>query len=470
MKQIFVVMAILSGFLQGFSQEVLHTTNRILALKINNQPVERWDIAPEINPDILEVECTQKKNLVYVSGGKNILKFVIKKGQKADFKVQTDAGETAHIRLVGVAPNVRFTKKYIKENRGKVAVQIPEVSELVNILMILHQYAERDRNMFDIDSDYYKRVKEYFAPYRNHPAIDTIQKYITRPRLNRDQQVYLFPMESYNYYYALKMNSVDYEFDKNGRIKKKGLIDQVGKSWGATFDPMKDVAVFEDFAKKSNFRKFYADNKPYYDKLLATHKRLNPIKQMQQWLDKKFGFSYDSYLIYFSPLNRGAQAATQFEKDDFKQTFMFVSKVKDDENHTPTMNELLASWIVFTEIDHNYVNPTSDKVLSRINEVFSNREKWAQGEITDAYPDPYAVFNEYMTFGLFSLYANDFYSESDVNQFLPIFEQMMERTRGFIHFRSFNRELLKKYKENPNIPMLDLYHHILNWAAVENAK
>lgn len=237
MKQIFVVMAILSGFLQGFSQEVLHTTNRILALKINNQPVERWDIAPEINPDILEVECTQKKNLVYVSGGKNILKFVIKKGQKADFKVQTDAGETAHIRLVGVAPNVRFTKKYIKENRGKVAVQIPEVSELVNILMILHQYAERDRNMFDIDSDYYKRVKEYFAPYRNHPAIDTIQKYITRPRLNRDQQVYLFPMESYNYYYALKMNSVDYEFDKNGRIKKKGLIDQVGKSWGGDVRP-----------------------------------------------------------------------------------------------------------------------------------------------------------------------------------------------------------------------------------------
>ena len=454
-------------FCKGFAQNILHSDLKILAFKVNSEPIERWELAPEINPDIMEIECTREENTIAISGGKNMLTFKIKKGDKVDFEVRGE-NQTAHVRIVGVEPNVRFTEEYIKAHRGKVIAQIPEVSELVNILMVLHKDAEKDRNMFDTEKEYYKRVKAHFAPFRNHPAIDTIQKYITTPQLNRQHQVYLFPRESYTYYYALKMNAVEYEFDKQGNIVSKGQIGQVAKSWNAPFDPMKDVSVFQDFAKKSNFRKFYADNKPYYDELLSTYNRLNPIGQMQKWLDKKFGFSYDSYMIFFSPLNKGAQAATHFQKGDFKQTFMFVCKVLDDANYSDKMNELLASWIVFTEIDHNYVNPVSDKMLESINKAFSNRDKWAFGEVTEVYPNPYDVFNEYMTFALFTLYANDFYSEAEVMKFLPMYEPMMENTRGFIRFKDFNRTLLAKYRENPHITMLDLYAYILDWATKQN--
>ena len=143
---------------------------------------------------------------------------------------------------------------------------------------------------------------------------------------------------------------------------------------------------------------------------------------------------------------------------------MFICKSPEYEEYSLALNELLAGWIVFTEIDHNYVNPVSDKNLAYIDRVFSNREVWAQGEVTQAYPDPYAVFNEYMTFGLYTLYAMDNYSEEDVMKFLPMFESMVQDVRGFVRFKDFNRALLARYRSNPDISMNALFQYMMYWA------
>ncbi len=128
---------------------------------------------------------------------------------------------------------------------------------------------------------------------------------------------------------------------------------------------------------------------------------------------------------------------------------------------------MLESRVVFTEIDHNYVNPISDKYLEKINEVFNTREIWAKGEITNGNSTPYMVFNEYMTFAVYSLYLEDNYSEEDVLAFLPMMESQMENRRGFINFSAFNRELLKKYKEDKTYSMEKLYEHMFDWASKE---
>ena len=428
-----------------------------------NETKTEIELAPEVNPDIIELECTEKENKVTLSDGSNTTDFTLKTGQKVHFNIHISEKEIAHIQFVGIEPNANFSAEYIKAHEGKNFVEIPEVSELANILLVLHKDAEKDHNMFDTKSSYYQKVKKYFAPYRNHPALEVIHKYMQSPIFNAQQNTYIFPMEAYKYYYALKMNACGYEFDNKGHIKNKGVIREIGQGWN-DFDPMKDVAIFEDFARKSNFRNFYKENKPYYDQLLSTFNRLSPVNKMQQWLDKKFGFGYNSYMIYFSPLNKGAQATTQFEKGNFKQTFMFVCKSPEYEQYSPALNELLSSWIVFTEIDHNYVNPVSDKNLQYINRVLSNREKWAKGDVTNAYPDPYSVFNEYMTFGLFTLYAIEHYSQDEVMKFLPMYEPMMENVRGFIQFKEFNRALLERYQKNPDIGMNALFQYMMYWA------
>lgn len=446
----------------GQAQKTLRTSANQLTLVFDQTEtyIDLLDNQPTIP---VELECYAPRHKGTLSDGKQTLSFTLSKGKEVHFRIKGDYQATWQLHIRGIEPNADFSDDYINAHRGKVTVQIHEVSELANILMVLHPDAEKDGNMFDTRTDYYQRVKAYFAPYADHPAVKRVQEQLGKPSYHPEQQTYIFPIGGYKYYYALKMNACAYTFDHEGRICHTGSVKEIGKSWNS-FDPMADLKLFEDFARVSNFRKFYADNQPYYNELLATFDRLSPVGKMQQWLDKKFGFGYDSYMIFFSPLNSGAQAATQFKRGEFKQTFMFVCKSPVYPEYSPTLNELLASWIVFTEIDHNYVNPVSDKNLPYINRVFSNRARWAQGDVTQAYPDPYAVFNEYMTFGLYTLYAIDHYSEAEVMEFLPKLESMMEQVRGFIRFKDFNRALLARYQKNKEGSMEALFQYMMYWA------
>jgi hypothetical protein len=458
---------LLTGF-SGFSQTIYQTESKVVSISINNQVVvEDWTVSPEINPDIFEAECTSKKNKVTFKTEQDSITFQIGTGETVDFIIQNSKNEQAHTRIKGIEPNANFTKEYIEQYKGKTFVEIPEVSELVNIIMVLNKDAEKEGNMFDTKQEYYKEVKEYFKPFINHPAIDTINKYMTDLQYKDDLKFSVFSNQSYTYYYALKMNACAYHFDKDGHIKNKGIVKEFAKNWHA-FDPMKDLAIFEDFAKKSNFRAFYKNHQPYYDALIKTYNQLNPISKMQTWLDKKFSFGYGSYVVYFSPFVYGAHSTQNIASNGFTQSFMFIAKAETDKALSPVMNELVESRVVFTEIDHNYVNPVSDKFIQRINQAFSNRERWAKGEVTSPYKNPYMVFNEYMTWAVYSLYLHDNYSEKDIREYMPKFENQMEESRGYVAFRKFNGALLKKYQEDPNIGMHDLYTFILDWADKEN--
>ena len=143
---------------------------------------------------------------------------------------------------------------------------------------------------------------------------------------------------------------------------------------------------------------------------------------------------------------------------------MFIACADRDEAYSETMNELSESRVVFTEIDHNYVNPTSDKYLTQINSIFSDRKKWLNEELTTAYETPFKVFNEYMTFAVYTLYISDLYDEKDWQEYLPKMEGQMKDARGFIKFDAFNKTLLTYYQANPNKTMEEYYDFILGWS------
>lgn len=461
MKYVFLLLVFLASVFNGFSQFVFKTNQPQVHIVFDQQEIV-LPVLPESHLQVIPVDCHQQECVVTIADAKDTMSINIQPNQTIDLHIVKDTLKIA-VKLVGEIPNITFSPEYIQRFRGKNKVEIPQVSELINILLVLHKDAEKDKNMFDTESEYYRRVKEYFAPYRNHRAVEIIQQNMPSPN-EISEGMYLFPIEAYQYYYVLKINSVAYDFDSEGKIKNQGFAKQVGKQWEYPFDPMRDVLAFEDFAKVSNFRKFYQDNKVYYQELLDLFHRLSPIDKMKNWLEQKFSTQYDSFRIYFSALNKAAQATTSFEQNDFKQGFVFIAKPIEYQEHSAVLNELLSSWIVFTEIDHNYVNPLSDIFLKIIEKFFSNREKWAKGVGTEMYSDAYAVFNEYMTFALFTLYANDYYSQDEVQKFLSMYEPMMENVRGFIRFKEFNRVLLEKYQQDSSIKMPYLYVHMLQWA------
>lgn len=464
-----IVLTMLLCSITTFSQNVLHTDLNTLSIKVNGKIVSKnWKINPLIKPDIFSAELSQEISKVTYLAGKDSISFNLKVNEHKDFYIVKNKVDTAFQRVIGIKPNVTFSDEYVKMHKGKTIVDIPEVSELVNVLMALHQDAEKEGNMFDTKTEYFQKIKKHFSPYLTHPALDTIQKYIKDLSYMKEHNINMFSNDSYRYYYALKMNACSYKFDANNNIINKGDINQMAKGW-YSFDPMKDAKLFEDFAKVSNFRKFYKENNSYYNSLLKTYDELNPIQKMQTWLDNKFGFGYGSYLVYFSPLVYGAHSTSRFEDNGLTQTVMFIARADYDEKLSKTQNELLESRVVFTEIDHNYVNPTSDSFLKEINESLSNREKWAKENITSMYPNPYTVFNEYMTFGVYSLYVNDNFSKEDAQQYYPKLENQMVDSRGFILFKEFNQVLLKHYQANPKIKMKDLYTYMLKWCKTKNS-
>ncbi|MBS1636877.1 MAG: DUF4932 domain-containing protein [Bacteroidetes bacterium] len=358
---------------------------------------------------------------------------------------------SCHIRQ-----NVRFSDTYIKDHRGKFEVYVPEVHELANILIALSSVGQADSNMTDMTTVYYRDVMTHFGPFMHHPIVDTINTHILKPKDAR----------SYWYYYALKMNACGYDFNSENKIVHSGPIQKMGFS--NMYDPIRrHEALITDFAEKTDFRAFYSQHKTYYDSLISTYRKFNPIDKMQGWLEKKFGFGYGQYCVYFSPLVGGAHATQKYHNNHFEQTAMFVCRSTPSSKYNRNVNEMNQSRVVFTEIDHNFVNPLSDKHRKSINKVFSDRKLWVDdsaGNLTDTYDNAYAIFNEYMTFALFSLYCLDNFPESDVKTFIPKMEKQMVEKRHFIRFAEFNQQLMTLYNTNKAITIEELYRQILQYS------
>lgn len=361
------------------------------------------------------------------------------------------------LEFIGIYKNATFSDQYILENKNKTTIEIPEVHELANILVAISNIGQKDGNMVNLVSKYHQEVLDHFLPFVNHPIMDTINQNIIDQGPN-----------SYWYYYALKMNACGYIFNENGQIVNKGIIRKMG--FDNRTDPfVENSLLMEDFARRTKFREFYTKHLQYYNSLIEKYKKLNPIATMQTWLEKKFGATYDNYTIYFSPLVEGAHASSRFSDNGFNQTIMFVCKAEYNYNYNTPMNEMINSRVVFTEIDHNFVNPVSDKYADIIHKAFSNREKWMhENADKSAYTNPMSVFNEYMTWGLFSIYCLDNYPEEDARKFISTMEDQMVWNRKFIEFKMFNQELIRIQMANPNISINGLFEKITSWCINQN--
>ncbi len=189
---------------------------------------------------------------------------------------------------------------------------------------------------------------------------------------------------------------------------------------------------------------------------------------MQSWLEAQFpGIHYDGQRVVFSPLINGAHSAQKLADQGYRESLMFICDAKhyDRTKYSESQIEGLYSGIVFTEIDHNFVNPTSDKSLSAINEAFGNREKWVRPGQADRYGSAYEVFNEYMTHAVHLLYIRDLYPR-DVYELVRTRRVGLNGTqRGFYRFEAFLDKLQQLYEgEKSEQTVADLYPAILSWA------
>jgi len=340
----------------------------------------------------------------------------------------------------------QFSDDYINQNRGRVQYIAPEVYELMHVVIALTPTGRRDC-LLQRDTPYHRAVMAQFDTYRNHPLVTQVEKLLAANRWN----------------YTTLADAAAYRFDGE-RIVFGGIYRKIAVHPEAKFADYRPLA--EDFARVSGFRVFFQAQQPLYQTALKKYEQTVPIRAMWAWLETRFPDQYDSYQVNLSLLMGCFHFTNSGRGNGFAETRMFVPLPGAET--TPTLVESLArSRVVFTEIDHNYVNPLTTQYNRQLSKAMNNWRDWntAQG----GYESRYETMNEYMTWAVFTLYIYDTTTPNEFAQFQADKSEGLDQfmpNRGFKRFPAFNAQLLTLYKARKSgQTVADLYPAMLDWMA-----
>ena len=332
-------------------------------------------------------------------------------------------------------------------DNARVRVIIPEAWELANIILAETDYGQRNATMIWKQGEYYHRVRAHFDGLRSSDAMKDMQ-------LGDDDPVRRM--------YEFRENSVGWGFIDGQLVR--------GRRYGSLWQPDRFrqlSAEVQDFADASKYLDFYAANQSYYATLIGRYHDAARPDTMIDWLEREFGRHYDHYTIAISPLINGSHSTNRVSTSQGSEVVMFVSgpDVDGGASFSAGVRSSFVQRILFTEIDHNFVNPVTDQFANRVDAVFSDRTKWTT-DASSFYTSPRAVFNEYMTWAVFFLYLDGRVSATDFNTILNSTTSLMQGGRRFSKFSAFNQELLRLWRSRAaGATVRDLYPAMLDWAA-----
>ena len=343
--------------------------------------------------------------------------------------------------VVCVSPDVTAARPVI--------VEVPEVYELANIILALTNYQSLAAHTV-LPGPYLTQVRTHFDGMRDHPLVATLNTRLTSNG-------------SWNYdaYYGFRENSFVYHFGGAGLEHSPAYT----RAWGGTDVFSAEIRRVEDFANRSGFRAFYADRRPLYEDQIRRYQELVSVDRMWLWLETHFPDRYDRYRIVFSPLINGSHSTQRFTTGGVRETVMFIA---GPDAVSSTVDARLRSAhlerLVFTEIDHNYVNPATDRYDRVVRTIFDNVSFW-NGDRNN-YRSPTATFNEYMTWAVFNLYARDTYDAATSAAIRASVITSMVQNRRFQKFREFEQVVMDVYLAAGSPACIpNLYGEILHRAA-----
>lgn len=352
-----------------------------------------------------------------------------------------------------VAGPVDLPSDYVAARRGTAEFETPEAYELASILLMLSPGAEARPNFFFTRSAYHQAVLDWFAAWRDHPAVAAADFTQYGPRAIDNGYLYF------------RENAFRYGFNDAGELV---LARPVRALWGYDDRDIfgKNKAVVADFARVSRFREFYAAHADDYAALRTEFARAIDLEDMNLWLQGQFDGRLDALTVVFSPLTYGFHSTDSYEdaEENYREAAMFTGGPHILDVLAEDLRPIELARMVFTEIDHNYVNPVSERPehsarLERFSEV-----GWVRSDAAASYGSGFAVFNEYMTWAAFLAYAYDRYPAGRYLKARRLVVDFMETERGFPRFGAFVSEMERLRQERPGARLQDLYPAFLDWS------
>lgn len=340
-------------------------------------------------------------------------------------------------------------------------MDIPEVYEAMQIALSLTDTYQSDPNLINKGTPYYEEMMRDFSQHKHHPLIAKLDKKLKKAGAYNEINT-LIRFQALNY--SLK----DGRLIKENRYKIPFIYNVAPYS---LFLYHNNRQLINSFLKESDFAGFYSRHKSHYDSLIKRSRELNDYSGMKQWLEREFPHvKNEAFLIVFSPLTGGLHNLKEFSSKggDRKQSIMFVNAPDYErgvwEGRTLAEKSAYASRVVFTEINHSYVNPTTARHIGQIETAMHDLKEWKTEKVSGGYNSYSLTFNEYMTWAVYTLYAYDTYAPDVFERAIESQVKFMVTNRGFTRFREFNNALLNLYtKKKEGQKVADLYPDIIRW-------
>jgi len=355
---------------------------------------------------------------------------------------------------------VQLTEKY--GSPLPLQVEIPAVYEMLQVACALSPVLQNDSNLINKNSNYYNEVIQNFEQYSEHKLVKKLEKKLKNDSYRNGQIL-------------LRLMSLNYRFNENNKIIKHQqykfpfFINIIPLPF---FNINTHKRLLQNFSEETNFPKFYEQHRPFYDSLVQQSFIFADYMKMKYWCEKNFDRKINSYRIVFSPLTSGFHNTMHWSNRSKKnsQAIMFLAPPMFPQEMRNKFSISILSGLysrtVFTEINHNYVNPVSEKYIIKISNSFKNLEEWNVHEYF--YNTAYETFNEYLTWAIFSLYVYEEFNSTDFRTINLITEKYMENKRKFVKFSEFNKFLLNLYlSQNQTKTIEEMYPEIIEWILKE---
>jgi hypothetical protein len=430
-----------------------------VSIRVDDRLASSWILTPELAPDeyLADIVNDEPAVVSFITDVDSI-DCLISVGDTCEFVIRWN-GQDCWTRVVGrrFIPAASFDAVYRGERRGRIFVSVPEVYELVNVAIALTSTGRSDPNLVYQNSAYYTTVMDYFGSFGDHELVQAFGEVI----------------DGTSGYYDLKMNAFAFEFDDTGRIVSRREFDRTGFRNQRENRLRPYLALMQSFAEDTHFRDFYSENRDVYERQVACLRDSLDLGGMRRWLDENFpsGSDYDTYNIVFSPLVAYNQSTTWFESNGFRELQPHVNfpYVRDLARLEPLSTETELVYrgnIVFTELNHGYINPVGDRYGAEIAAATSDRNLWVDADRGAEYYGGRGLFLEYLNWGLVSLRISDLVALEEQEKLIQAVEASMTDRRGFPRFAEFDQFLLELYRNRDEGETLeDLYPRIIIWFA-----
>lgn len=326
-----------------------------------------------------------------------------------------------------------------------VKIELPESYELGNIILALTEYGKTDPYDVQKVSPYYDEIMSYFEPVKDHPLLKKVN----------------YSRKDWKKFLGFRTDFYAFSFDGNGLLTRDFPFNSFGPK-----EVDENLELINDFVKKSNYRAFYKNHQQFYHSLIANYKEYYYINDTYAFLDKiaerPANEGGKKYIIAISPLVGGQNCHRDINSSltvDFPNIGedLILGNLKDN-----LARRILDNHTVFSEIDHGYVNPVSDKYSKEIAANF-NLANWDKNS---GYPGINS-FNEYMTWAVYDLFIREKFPKEKTDSLSAIYHKVNIR-RGFIAQNLFSEKVIQLYKKHKSLDKL--YTPLLQWTKTTGKK